>query len=271
MKPVVAVALTAMGLGCAVAASAQELRPDAQTAASDPQESRVGEYLTQPDWVRTSTIGELEKLYPASARATRVRGRVDAICDINAEGRFTDCAVQAETPPGHDLGRATLQALPSFQIAPTNADGRSVAGLHIRLTFVWTPQPAAGPSGLSVTVTPVPGAPGTAASAPPARPLILWATSNWAQIPTGDQMAEAYPEAARAGNLEGHTKIRCAVEKDGRLTDCVIVEETPSSNGFGRAAIAVSRFFRLHPTLGEGQPVEGGTVFLPISWRLAGF
>ena len=57
--------------------------------------------------------------------------------------------------------------------------------------------------------------------------------------------------------------------KDGGLTDCRLIEETPTGFGFGEATLAAAKQFRLEPRTRSGAPVEGGTVRLPLAWRLA--
>lgn len=61
----------------------------------------------------------------------------------------------------------------------------------------------------------------------------------------------------------------CKVLKDGALTDCTILQEDPPGQGFGEAALASARYFKMTPTTADGKSVEGGSVIIPLKWQLA--
>jgi TonB family protein len=101
--------------------------------------------------------------------------------------------------------------------------------------------------------------------AAPAQPL----QPDWEQQPSGNDLAALYPDAARAKGLGGDSTIQCSVTKDGRLANCVIVLETPAGFGFGRATLKAAQFFKMQALTRDGRSVEGGTVLIPLKWRLA--
>jgi protein TonB len=58
------------------------------------------------------------------------------------------------------------------------------------------------------------------------------------------------------------------VTAQGTLTNCEVTSEEPDSAGFGDAAMRMSRLFKMRPMTKDGSPVAGGTVRIPIAFRL---
>ena len=77
-----------------------------------------------------------------------------------------------------------------------------------------------------------------------------------------------YPAAARRMGLEGEALVRCIVGTDLRLSDCRVVRETPSGQGFGEATIRVAMSLRLKATTLAGEPTPGRGFLLPFKFRL---
>jgi TonB family protein len=91
---------------------------------------------------------------------------------------------------------------------------------------------------------------------------------RWERLPTGDEFARLYPPEARRRGLDGQTKMRCKILKDGALTDCTILQENPPALGFGEAALAAARYFKMTATVGDGKSIEGDSVIIPHKWQI---
>jgi protein TonB len=91
---------------------------------------------------------------------------------------------------------------------------------------------------------------------------------NWLRRPSGEDVDRYYPDRAREREVEGRATISCTVTARGELRSCSVASETPPGNGFGQAALQMARLFRMSPQQENGQPVEGGSVRVPITFQL---
>ena len=124
-----------------------------------------------------------------------------------------------------------------------------------------------GPITVSDAVTdPTPSTTVTNNPSPPADPVIR--NPQWVRRPSAEQMLAAYPDRALEREISGRATLSCGVRADGSMTGCSVVSETPSGAGFGRAALGLSRHFRLSPRTVDGAVIDGARVSIPIAFTL---
>lgn len=91
---------------------------------------------------------------------------------------------------------------------------------------------------------------------------------DWVSRPSAAQMSRAYPDRALSDGIGGSAILRCQVQAGGGLTGCSVTQETPGSRGFGRAALGLTRYFRMSPRTVDGQAVDGAAVVFTVRFGL---
>ncbi|HEX7886545.1 MAG TPA: energy transducer TonB, partial [Phenylobacterium sp.] len=135
--------------------------------------------------------------------------------------------------------------------------------------------PVAAPDMPSIPPLPVPPVerrieeprPPAAPPPEPPRPSVI-TNPDWLRRPTGDDINRYYPDRASRMEVEGRATLSCQVNARGTLESCSIVSEDPGDMGFGDAAMKMSKLFKMRPQTRDGQPVDGGTVRIPIRFSL---
>jgi protein TonB len=89
---------------------------------------------------------------------------------------------------------------------------------------------------------------------------------KWVSLPSGDDMAFAYPDQALDKGVRAHVVALCQVTIDGKLDTCRVQEEQPSGYGFGAATLQVMTKFRMSPKLPDGSAAAGRWVSVPFNW-----
>lgn len=113
-----------------------------------------------------------------------------------------------------------------------------------------------------------PGAPDPAAAPAGRLAATLISRPRWVSRPTGEDLAAAYPVGAKASGTPGRATVECSVSAQGAMNGCTVLSESPAGAGFGRATLSVAGKFRMAATDEDGRSVGGGSVRIPMMWRL---
>jgi periplasmic protein TonB len=104
---------------------------------------------------------------------------------------------------------------------------------------------------------------------PPPRQAVSVVTSpDWLRKPSGADIDREYPERASRLEKSGTVRLTCKVRANGTLENCNVLSENPRDLGFGDAALKLVPKFQMKPETRDGEPVNGASVTIPITFRL---
>jgi protein TonB len=90
------------------------------------------------------------------------------------------------------------------------------------------------------------------------------AAAEWIERMTSAQMRPYLPRRAAARGIDGRAWLACQVTRSHRAKNCRLLAETPRDEGFGYAALRMSRLFRIRPPAVDGEPQYDAWVRIPV-------
>lgn len=91
--------------------------------------------------------------------------------------------------------------------------------------------------------------------------------ASWAKVPGDRELMPYNPQRAQIEAVNGTVLLRCHVLRTKRVSKCRVTEESPPGYGFGDAALAASRDFRMNPPLRDGIPYEEAWIEVPVAFN----
>jgi protein TonB len=92
---------------------------------------------------------------------------------------------------------------------------------------------------------------------------------TWLRKPSASEMERIYPRRALDLEKSGGATLMCTVAASGSVGNCSVIDESPKGLGFGEAALASAKLFKLSPRTVDGEAVEGAKVRIPLVFSLA--
>jgi protein TonB len=97
-----------------------------------------------------------------------------------------------------------------------------------------------------------------------------YVAGKWS-YPSGDVLADMYPDRALNDEVEGTVTIDCAINASGRVTSCDVINESPKGYGFAAATVkAFIRYAKVDPSSVGGQLRDGDRRKFTYKWTLPG-
>lgn len=188
--------------------------------------------ITRPDWAAKPTGDDMERFYPAKARAENVSGRATITCEVAVDGALVGCRAKNESPAGYGFGDAAVSLGGIFRMKPKTINGEPVGGGTITIPIVFQAPPdqaEIGDMAMVLTRTgtqPTVVAPSVEPADAPKAPIIPCPDGTgmcqghffmWLQKPTAKQNARLVAAAQRS---EGATLAYCTITTEGLLDGC---------------------------------------------------
>ncbi|HZZ37384.1 MAG TPA: energy transducer TonB [Caulobacteraceae bacterium] len=208
-----------------------------------PVQTRV---LTNLTWEGAPSFAEMAAAYPSKGRELRIGGHVVLGCRLTGDGQLHSCFDVTEQPTGAGFLGAAKKLIDRFSAPRTFTDGQPLKDVvvHVPITFV----PEMLDAGEHQIHKP-----------------------KWTHFPDVNELAAAYPKAARAANItSGRVVLSCSVRAEGRLGDCAVDSQEPSGMGFDQTALALAPQFQVVVWTEDGLPTVGGRLRMPVRYVMPG-
>ncbi|CAN5336270.1 hypothetical protein BH11PSE2_BH11PSE2_06170 [soil metagenome] len=211
-----------------------------------PGESTMGmkKVIRTVPWLRTPSFADMAAAFPEKAKTAGKTGRAVLECAFKADGTLKNCGTVTEEPGGYGFGAAARKLAANFVTQPTLPNGDKIADIQIHVPFTFNAEMAKG------------------VQAPMTTPV-------WVSMPTPQMMSAAFPAKARAAKVfTSRVVLNCVIGPEGGLTQCSVAVEAPKDLGFGDAALAVARAFRVRKWTDDGVPTAGAPIKLPLKYEI---
>lgn len=206
-----------------------------------------------PEWVKQPSRIDLQAVWPARALKEGYGGKATLSCTVTVQGALRACQVVEETPSGGGFGGAALALSPQFMMKPALKAGAPVeATVRIPINFP-RPDKATGSRLRPITDTDFKGE-------------RVFTNLPWRQAPSYADVLAAYPAKARAEKVSGGATLDCRIDKDGGISGCRPMHETPEGYGFGAAARSLSGRFVTPTEGGDGKSIAGSRTHVRVSF-----
>ncbi len=122
-------------------------------------------------------------------------------------------------------------------------------------------------------VAPAQSPPSTSSAESPAASIQSDMTQRYVHAkwtyPNADQMSNSYPGKAQDEHVSGQAKIVCAVDADGYLEKCAVLDEAPKGYEFGLAtATQFVKYTHVDPKTVDGGIKAGDYKVFMYKWTL---
>lgn len=230
----------------------RELALAAVIAAAPPAAGSPASFgpIVDPQWDDLKVYaGELQKYFPAEARARGESGAAAVECIVSAKGALENCRVLKEEPEAKGFGEAAVKVASRFKMKTVTRSGAPAPGRVIRIpiafNFVWSPQPISERPSFNITVSP-----------------------RWVRHLDAQALAREYPPEAVRADREGDAAANCEVLPDGHLSACTLLSEQPADYHFGDATMKLVAKMQLDVNDAAAKIVVGKRITVPIRFRL---
>jgi len=95
-----------------------------------------------PKWTALPTVDAMQAAVPKTEGGPN-DVRVTLVCDVQAGGVLSGCAVDREEPAGQGFGQAILALAPQFKVDLMSAEGMPTVGAKVRLPVRFALKPVA--------------------------------------------------------------------------------------------------------------------------------
>lgn len=90
--------------------------------------------------------------------------------------------------------------------------------------------------------------------------------AQWAEKLSWDDIRPYHPKAVLAKGLSGRTTLVCRVRRNKRAEGCEVLSESPAGEGFGAAALAMERLYRIEPRRVNGKIIDNWRAFFTVNF-----